>query len=107
MELSPHCPNVLGYRNILRIKKYEQRGYKFIKTFKPEDICPLAWLYINDIYKTRRGDQELLTEMFSSKFKRYTDEENAAVQAGQAVQATLPPDYYDCENFFYYVWLER
>jgi hypothetical protein len=67
----------------------------------------LAWLYINDIYKTRRGNQELLTEMFSSKFKRYTDEENAAVQAGQAVQATLPPDYYDCENFFYYVWLER
>ena len=60
MELSPHCPNVLGYRNILRIKKYEQRGFKFIKTFKPEDICPLAWLYINDIYKTRKGNQILV-----------------------------------------------
>lgn len=23
-----------------------------------------------------------------------------AVQAGQAVQATIPPDYYDCKNFF-------
>ena len=100
MELSPHCPNELGYRNILRIKKYEQRGYKFIKTFKPENICPLAWLYINDIYKTRTGNQVLLIEMFGTKFKFNTDEENAAVQAGQAVQAAISPDYYDRKHFF-------
>ena len=69
MEFSPLCTNYIGYRNIVRIKKYEHRGYKFYKTLKPEEIDPLAWLYINDVYKTRQGNQVFSIEIFSSKFK--------------------------------------
>jgi hypothetical protein len=60
MELSPQCTNIIQYRNILRIKKYEGRGYKFLKTVKPENVCALSWLYINDMYKLPAGKSAVI-----------------------------------------------
>jgi hypothetical protein len=44
-----------SYRNVQRIKKYEGRGFTFVKTAKPLRICPMAWMYIDDVYKTAEG----------------------------------------------------
>ena len=57
MEFSPKACVVayLGIKNIIRIKKYESRGYTFVKSFRPQYICAMAWLYVEDMYKTNQG----------------------------------------------------
>ncbi len=54
MQLSNY-KNVIGFRNVQRIKKYEKRGFTFVKTEMPRNITPMAWMYIDDVYKTAEG----------------------------------------------------
>ena len=72
MEFSPKACNsviYLGIKNIIRIKKYQSRGYTFIKSFRPEHICPMAWLYVEDMYKTKEGYKFNTLTVFDNKFK--------------------------------------
>ena len=55
-----------SYRNVQRIKKYEGRGFTFVKTAKPLRICSMAWMYIDDVYKTAEGTKHYFMNLVTT-----------------------------------------
>ena len=68
MQLSTHPSTPrFSYRNVQRIKKYESRGFTFVKTEKPLRICSMAWMYIDDVYKTAEGTKHYFKQFLNMK----------------------------------------